>query len=72
MGRLRHHYKQCKRCGVEREQVGHITGTGLCVECALTLKNANAEQLRAHAGPYFDHWRRRVAASVGAALLDDL
>jgi hypothetical protein len=34
--------------------------------------NENHEQLIAHAGDYWDHWRRRGAASYGATLLDDL
>jgi hypothetical protein len=24
-----------------------------------------------HSGPIFQHWRRRIAASVGATVLDD-
>jgi len=31
----------------------------------------NAMQLHEHSGPFFEHWRRKVAASVGAVLLDD-
>lgn len=29
-------------------------------------------QLAAHRGPYFEHWRRQMAASVGGVLVDDL
>jgi hypothetical protein len=32
----------------------------------------NALQLHAKEGPWYDHWRRRGAASYGAVLLDDL
>lgn len=32
----------------------------------------NRRQLREHAGPWFHHWRRGVAASVGALLVDEL
>jgi hypothetical protein len=32
----------------------------------------NGVQLAHHRGPYFDHWRRRMAASVGGAIIDDL
>jgi hypothetical protein len=28
-------------------------------------------QLALHSGPWFDHWRRRMAASVGAVLMDE-
>lgn len=31
----------------------------------------NRRQLRAHSGPWFDHWRRKVAAAVGAVLVDE-
>lgn len=30
---------------------------------------ANTREIRRHDGPYFDWWRRRVAASVGAELI---
>jgi hypothetical protein len=29
-------------------------------------------QMRAHSGEYFQDWRRRVARSVGAVVMDDL
>jgi hypothetical protein len=32
----------------------------------------NIEQINAHSGPFFRHWRRQMAASVGGVLLDDL
>jgi hypothetical protein len=32
----------------------------------------NARELRAHAGPAFERWRRAVAASVGGVLAEDL
>jgi hypothetical protein len=36
------------------------------------LVEAELTQLRHHKGPYFDHWRRQMAASVGGVLLDDV
>ena len=33
---------------------------------------ANTVSLHSRSGPAFKDWRRRVAASVGAVLLDDL
>jgi hypothetical protein len=42
-----------------------------CRDCGLGHVVDNALELNAHKGPYFDHWRRRVAASVGALLVDD-
>ena len=32
----------------------------------------SARQINAHSGPFFLHWRRQMAASVGGRLLDDL
>lgn len=32
----------------------------------------NVRELKAHDGPRFHRWRRGVAASVGAILLDEL
>lgn len=32
---------------------------------------ANVTQIRSHHGPWFQWWRRRMAASVGAVLLDE-
>jgi hypothetical protein len=31
----------------------------------------NAEQLEAHAGPYFEHWRQRCRAAFGVGLPED-
>lgn len=30
----------------------------------------NTEQMRAHKGPFFRHWRERHAAAVGAIIPD--
>jgi hypothetical protein len=43
-----------------------------CRACSVERVESNIVQLHAHAGPWFDHWRRRGAASYGAVLLDDL
>lgn len=72
MKRPRHQYQSCKVCGISRDVAGHITGTGKCLSCATDIETANIMQLRDHAGPYFHHWRQRLAASVGAVLVDDL
>jgi hypothetical protein len=72
MGRPHHRYQACKVCGASHDQAGHISGTGKCLGCAAAIETANIVQLRAHAGPHFHHWRRRLAASVGAMLVDDL
>jgi hypothetical protein len=42
-----------------------------CRFCGVEHCVENALSLNAHKGPYFEHWRRRVAASVGALLVDE-
>jgi hypothetical protein len=42
-----------------------------CRFCGVERCAENAISLNAHSGPYFEHWRRRVAASVGAMLVDE-
>lgn len=65
------HPGSCKVCGGSPEEVGDISGTGLCRKHSEERKNANNVQLNEHRGPYFDRWRRAMAASVGGILLDD-
>jgi hypothetical protein len=51
--------------------VGELSWQRLCVECGDERRAENVVQLNAHSGPWFDHWRRAMAASVGGVLLDD-
>ena len=60
----------CRICGRHRDEVGELTWAGNCMGCAMTRYQENQDQLASHSGPFFDHWRRRVAASVGVQLLD--
>jgi hypothetical protein len=48
-----------------------LSARGLCGECGESRRTANLACLVTHSGPYFDHWRASMAASVGAALLDE-
>lgn len=43
----------------------------MCTTCALTRVESNVNQMVARSGPNFDLWRKRMAACVGAALLDE-
>jgi hypothetical protein len=65
------HGKRCKHCGGIPEEVGPISGSGKCEACARERNVDNLTQLIEHKGPQFEHWRRRLAASVGAQLPDD-
>lgn len=49
-----------------------MTWSGFCIDDAIKRAGDNNDQLAAHAGPFFDHWRRQMAASVGGVLLDDV
>lgn len=69
MGRW--HPSYCRVCGRTVAETGHISATGKCLDCAELLALENNAQMRAHSGPCFQHWRRRMAASVGAVLPDD-
>lgn len=48
-----------------------MSAIGLCQECGNERLIENVEGLRTHSGPAFQRWRRGMAASVGAALLDE-
>ena len=61
----------CHGCGREREPDERLSARGKCAACGTGRSEANALQLHAHEGEHFDHWRRRVAASVGAVLIDE-
>lgn len=43
----------------------------LCKECGIVNFYANMEGMLTMQGPYATHWRRRMAASVGAVLVDE-
>jgi hypothetical protein len=49
-----------------------MSARGRCQACWEENERANLYQLAEHRGPYFEHWRRRSAASVGGVLIDEL
>jgi len=72
MPRRGYERQTCKACGAHRSTVGHVTWRGYCIDCGKARHLAEVDQMRAHSGPFFEHWRRRGAASYGAVLLDDV
>ena len=58
----------CKRCGKHYSEVGAISWGGNCETCGQIASLENVNDLRATNGPYFDHWRRRMAATFGVAI----
>jgi hypothetical protein len=49
-----------------------MSWNGYCGVCGPQLFREHANQLHAHDGPAFEQWRRAMAASVGAVLVDYL
>lgn len=64
MGRTHWHPFSCKVCQRTRDEVGHISQTGLCLDCACERAISNNAQLMAKTGPYFEHWQRRIVAGA--------
>jgi hypothetical protein len=61
----RWHPGECKECGALARDGHHISATGLCAPCGERIELENHAQLRAHSGPWFDHWRARTLAAFG-------
>ncbi len=49
-----------------------MSARGLCQDCWELNETENLTDLVHHSGPWFLHWRRRMAAAVGGVLLDDM
>lgn len=60
----------CRVCHKTRLEVGPLSARGKCSRCGLERSADEQLQLAEHRGPYFEHWRERMAASVGGVLLD--
>ena len=65
-------YKTCRNCGRHASEVGEMSWTRLCIECSEEIKRMHDLQMHLHVGPHFERWRARMAASVGAILIEDL
>lgn len=68
----RRDYVTCKVCGRHRNEVGPLSHTRLCMDCAIVRRDENNDAIHAKSGPAFTRWRRQMAASVGGVLLDDV
>jgi|GraSoiStandDraft_46_1057282.scaffolds.fasta_scaffold1835845_1 predicted amidophosphoribosyltransferase len=62
----------CQNCREHADKVGPISWRGYCAVCGPELAQAAASDLHYHRGPKFERWRLRLAASVGAVLVDDV
>ena len=63
---------RCRVCGKHQSEVGPISWRGKCGKCGPRLAEQANDDMHYHQGPVFEHWRRRMAASVGALLVDDV
>lgn len=61
--------KRCRSCGRHEDECGPISWRGKCHDCGQILQAAGIVQQANHTGPVFEHWRNRVAASVGATII---
>jgi len=65
-------YKSCKGCGRPSFEVGILSWTRLCSGCSHERLDENITGLHTMTGPPVLRWRRQVAASVGAVLIEDI
>jgi hypothetical protein len=65
-------WARCKGCGRHRDAAGEMSWTGLCTVCSTERFSENVLGLHTMSGPAVARWRRGMAASVGAVLVDDL
>lgn len=63
-------YKTCRNCSGHTDDVGPLSHSRLCRRCSRQLVEQNYDQVQARSGPFFQRWRERTAASLGAELLD--
>jgi hypothetical protein len=61
----------CKSCGRARLPDELFSARGKCDVCGNGQMLEQTGQMRNHSGHHFEDWRRRMAASVGAVILDD-
>jgi len=62
----------CRVCGKHEREVGSISWRGKCGPCGKAVYESAVDQIHYHVGPEFHHWRRKMAESVGALLVDDI
>ncbi len=65
-------YARCRYCGAHRDDGADLSTRGLCATCRKERYHKQNDDLHYHRGEVFLQWRRQVAASVGAVLVDDI
>jgi len=64
--------RNCRNCGKHESEVGAISWRGKCGACGVAIQHAATDDLHYHRGPTLLKWRRQMAQSIGAVLVDDL
>lgn len=72
MARGHWHPRTCRVCGRGVPEVSNVSQQGFCPDHGRERMEANVEQLQAHHGPQFDHWRRRCIAAFGGIVPENL
>jgi hypothetical protein len=62
----------CQLCRRHRDEVGPISWGGYCSVCGGVLYRLNMDGLHEKFGEPLRRWRRGMAKSVGAVLVDDM
>ena len=52
-------YRRCRDCGRSSADVGPLSWTRLCGDCAELRYMSNLDQMVEQKGDYYDHWARR-------------
>jgi len=65
-------YARCKNCGAHRDDGASLSKRGYCSDCGPAIFERHTDALHYHRGEDFKKWRRAMAASVGAVLVDDI
>jgi hypothetical protein len=63
-------YKRCRFCGRHADEVGELSHTRLCGDCAVVLLSENALGLHFKQGPAYTHYARRWFMAARRTLLD--
>jgi hypothetical protein len=63
-------YRICRECGRHADECGPLSHTRLCGDCGPARLAASVVEQIEHDGPIFQHWRARIAASVGAVVAE--
>lgn len=62
----------CKVCERHVSECGELSWRGKCSVCSVVIRDAWNDAMHYHQNPGLLKWRRSVAASIGAVLVEDI